>query len=423
MSFQFAHIESYSRSGGRGGKHTVADIITEARRDPAACLHVESPRPPVHVYGCGLDDLEQRHDALVETAREMLANGKQRALRKDTGSLFTCVLSHPATPDECRSDPETKAAVEAWAKDSVLWLRRDLEARGGVLETVILHTDESHVHLHAYGLHSSGHADRLHPGKTAKKEAVAAAQDAGHDRKAANAMGDKAYVEAMRTWQDSYSHDVGLPHGLTRLGPARRRLSRAEWKAEQAAARSVKQARRLAKAAMDAANAADGIRHRILEDAHEKALLAASRANRKIEAAARTEEAARQSAGKADAMVRNARREREKILSRAKLDLRRVRSLGAMLRTIWDSFRVSVIRRKVREEFGGLLDREAGKAADAMRRLQDETRRRMAAETRLADAIRSARDLGRQRDEIRRERDRLLRPIIDASPLNAPKFP
>lgn len=47
----------------------------------------------------------------------------------------------------------------------------------------------------------------------------------------------------------------------------------------------MKQARRLAEAATDAANAADDIRHQILEDAHEKALLAASEANLKIEAA------------------------------------------------------------------------------------------------------------------------------------------
>lgn len=101
---------------------------------------------------------------------------------------------------------------------------------------------------------------------------------------------------------------------------------------------------------------------------------------------------------------------------------RRRPTIGVILRTIWDSLRVSAIRRKVRQELAGLLDREAGKAADAMRRLQEETRRRMAAETRLADAIRSARDLGRQRDEIRRERDRLRQPVIDASPLIAPKI-
>lgn len=422
MTFQFVHMESWSRSGGRGGKFTVAEIVAEARRDPAACLHVETPRPPVHVSGCDLDELEQRHDAVVEEARETLANGKQRAIRKDTGSLFSCILSHPATPDECRNDPEIKAAVEAWTKASVKWLRRDLEARGGTLESVIMHTDESHIHLHAYGLHPSGHADRLHPGKVAKKKAVAAATDSGHDRKAANAIGDRAYIEAMRGWQDSYSHDVGLPHGLTRLGPARRRLSRAEWKAEQAAAGSVKQARRLAEAATDTAKAADGNRQRILKDAHEKALLAASEAKRKIEDAARTEEAARQSARRADKMIRNAHREREKILSRARLDLRRLRSFGSILRVIWDSFRVSAIRRKVREELNGLLDREAGKAADAWRHLQDETRRRMAAEKRLADAMRSVGDLGRHRDEIRRERDRLRQSVIDAGALNTPKF-
>lgn len=423
MGYQFAHIEIYSRSGGRGGGHTVRDIMAEARRSPEACLHVATPKPPILVKGCGLEELERRHDDLVEAARETLANGKQRAVRKDTCSLFTCVLSHPATPDECRADPATMAAVKAWARDSANWLRRDLEARGGVLETVVMHVDESHVHLHAYGLHPSGHADRLHPGKRAKKDAVAVALDTGHDKQTANAIGDKAYVIAMRTWQDAYSHDVGLPHGLTRLGPARRRLSRAEWKAEQAAARSVQRARTLAKAATDAAKAADGTRDRILKDAHEKALLAASEANRKIEAAERVEDAARRSAGKAEVMVRSARRERDQILSHARRDLGRLRSVGAMLRAFWDSLRVSAIRRRVRQEVQGLIDREAARATTALGRLQEEARRRLAAETRLADAIQSARNLGRERDEIRRERDSLLGVASDAIPGNRPKFP
>src|SRR5690606_15877396 len=129
-----------------------------------------------------------------------------------------------------------------------------------------MHIDESHVHLHAYGLHPSGHADRLHPGKAAKKKAVEAAMSDGQEKKAANAVGDKAYVEAMREWQDSYSLKVGLPHGLTRLGPARRRLSRAEWMAEKAAAKSVQQAKTMAAVARDAAQAA-GVNRKRLETA------------------------------------------------------------------------------------------------------------------------------------------------------------
>lgn len=401
----------------------MRDILAEARRSPGSSLHVSAPQPPVLVTGCNLEELERRHGDLVEAARETLANGKQRAVRKDTPSLFTCVLSHPATPDECRADPTTMTAVKAWAKDSAAWLRRDLEARGGILETVIMHVDESHVHLHAYGLHPSGHADRLHPGKVAKKNAVVAALDGGHDKKTANGMGDKAYVEAMRDWQDGYSRGVGLPHGLTRLGPARRRLSRAEWQAEQAAARSVSDARRLRKGAMDDAKAAEGLRDRILEEAQQKARLLAMESHRRIEGAKAVEAAAADFARQAKLLTRNAQRERDRILCDARRDLGRLRSFGMKLRTVWDSVRMSTIRRSVRQEVQALIDREAGKAAAALHRLRDESLRRRAAETRLADATHSARSLGRERDAIRHDRDRLLDQASVAIPRNRPKFP
>lgn len=398
----------------------MRDILAEARRSPESCLHVAAPRPPVLVTGCDLEELGRRHDVLLGAARETLANGRQRAVRTDTSSLFTCVLSHPATPDECRADPATMRAVKAWARDSATWLRRDLEARGGVLETVVMHVDESYVHLHAYGLHPSGHADRLHPGKVAKRDAVAAARDAGHDKKAANAIGDKAYVEAMRTWQDSYSRDVGLPHGLTRLGPARRRLSRAEWKAEQAAAKSVQQARNLAKGALGEATAAKAVGDRMLAEAQQKARLLAMESHQQVEAA---KAAAAHAAREAKVVTQAAHRARDRILSDASRELGRLRSIGARLRALWDALRTSPIRERVRQEVQVLIDREAGRAAAALRRLRDESSRRLEAERRLADAIRSSHSLGRERDEIRRERDRLLGEASAALPHNRPKFP
>lgn len=405
MGYQFAHIETYSRSGGRNGSYAVRDILAEARRSPESCLHVATPLPPVLVAGSGLEDLEQRHEAVVGAARETLANGKERAIRKDTCSLYTAVLSHPATPDECRVDPATMAAVKAWARDSAAWLRRDLESRGGTLETVIMHVDESHVHLHAYGLHPSGHADRMHPGKVAKRNAVTAAVDRGHDKKTANAVGDKAYVEAMRQWQDSYSREVGLLHGLTRLGPARRRLTRAEWQAEQAVAKSVGDARRLAKGAMDDAKTAKHVRDRILDEAQQKARLLALESHRRVKGAKATEDAAANVQRKAESLVRDAEQERDRILSHALRDLSRLRSVGASFRAFWDSLRISAIRRRVRQEVQGQIDREVARAAAAQRLVQDEARRRREAEARLADAIRSAHSLGRERDDLRRERD------------------
>lgn len=286
-----------------------------------------------------------------------------------------------------------------------------------------MHTDESHVHLHAYALHPSGHADRLHPGKLAKKDSIAAALDAGHDKKSANAFGDKAYVTAMRSWQDSYSQEVGLPHGLTRLGPARRRLSRGEWKAEQAAAKSVREARTLAKGAKDELNAANGLRDQILEKAQQEARLLALEGHWRIERAKQAEAAAALAEQKAKTLVHDAYRERDRIVSRARVELRRLHTIGGMIRAFWDSLRVSSIRRKVRQEVQDLIDQERARAAAAMQRLRDESSRRLAAETRLADVIQSAHALGRERDEIRRERDRLLDPASVILRPSGPKFP
>lgn len=401
MGFQFAHIETYSRSGGRNGRLNVTEIISEARRSPEASLHVQNPKNPVPVYGCSFAELMRRHDTMIGQAQETLANGKKRAVRKDTCSLFTCVLSHPATPEECRNDPDVKAGVEAWAQDSVKWLRRELEALGGTLETVIMHVDEAHVHLHGYGLHSSGHADRLHPGKAAKKQAVEAAIENGQEKKAANAIGDKAYVEAMRDWQDSYSEKVGLPHGLTRLGPARRRLSRAEWMTEQAVAKSVQQAKTMVAAAKDAAQVADNVRKQ-----HEMV-------------ARKTVTHAKQHAA---SIVQHAHHESEKVLASAEFQVRKVRSVGAWLRAFWDSLRISSIRKAIWNEVQPLIDRERKRLADVENRLQNEIRRRAAVETKLSNANQAIQALASERDKLCRQRDGLLHPDGESLEPNGPKI-
>ncbi|MDM8345580.1 hypothetical protein P8H26_09260 [Pseudochrobactrum sp. sp1633] len=401
MGFQFAHIETYSRSGGRSGKLTIAEIIAEARRSPEASLHVENPKNPVPVFGCDFDELLRRHDIMIEQAQEVLANGKKRAVRKDTGSLFTCVLSHPVTPDECRNDTDVKTAVEAWARDSVKWLRHDLEARGGTLETVIMHLDETHVHLHAYGLHSSGHADRLHPGKVFKKQAVEAAIADGQEKKTANAMGDKAYVEAMRTWQDSYSTDVGLPHGLTRLGPARRRLTRAEWMVEKAVAKSVQQAQTMAATAMKAARTAD-VNRKQHETTAQKTV-----ADAKLEA---------------KSIVQDALHCSDKLVARADAEMRKARSVANWVRNFWDGLRISSIRKSLWKEAQPIIEGERKRATDAENRLQNEIRRRTSVETRLSNSAQSMQAIISDRDQLRRQRDRLLHANDERFEANGPKI-
>lgn len=401
MGFQFAHVETYSRSGGRSGKLNVAEILAEARRLPEASLHVENPKNPVPVFGCDFDELLYRHDTLIEQAQETLANGKKRAVRKDTGSLFTCILSHPATPEECRNDPAVKAIVEAWAKDSVKWLRHDLEARGGTLETVIMHIDEAHVHLHAYGLHPSGHADRLHPGKVFKKRAVEATIADGQDKKIANVIGDKAYVQAMRAWQDSYSEKVGLPHGLTRLGPARRRLSRAEWMVEKAAAKSVQQAQTMAATARKAARAAV-VNRKQHEDAAQRTI-----ADAKLEA---------------KYIVLDAQHESDRLVASADAEVRKIRSFASWFRSFWDTLRISSIRKSLWKELLPIIEGERKRVADAENRLQNEIRRRTSVETRLSNSAQSMQAIISDRDQLRRQRDRLLHANDERFEANGPKI-
>lgn len=60
----------------------------------------------------------------------------------------------------------------------------------------------------------------------------------------------------MRAFQDDFSEQVAAGYGMARIGPARRRLTRAAWKAEQEQARiyerSIKHWRKEAEAATDA---------------------------------------------------------------------------------------------------------------------------------------------------------------------------
>lgn len=401
VGFQFAHIETFSRSGGRNNKLNIAEIISEARRSPEACQHVENPKNPITVYGCDFDELLSRHDTMIKQTQETLSNGKKRALRKDTCSLFTCVISHPATPEECRENPEIKSDVEAWAKDTVKWLRDDIEKRGGTLDAVIMHTDEAHVHLHAYGLHNSGHADHLHPGKLAKKAAAKAAVENGLDKKAANTIGDKAYVQAMREWQDSYSETVGLTHGLTRLGPARRRLSRADWMREKAAVKSVQQAKKLATEVI--VNTQKAIKdHEERKIAAEKAIVTA-------------EEHAKNT-------IHEAQGAALKLLDEAQQEVKRVRSLGIWLRMLWDGLRISRIRKALSIDAKRLVDIERNRSAELQRKLTIESLRCANMETKLNNSDEAMVLLLKERNKRQKKLNNIIHAKGDKKSTLNPKY-
>lgn len=213
MSFQFMHVESYSRNTpktGKTGGHSVRSIVAEANREQGNTPHVEAPEPPTYVYGKPLEELEGTCEAWAEGTTD----AKGRKARKDALCLLAGVFSAPEG-----TTPEQWESIKA---DALGWLRGRYGER---LQTVIEHTDEAHPHCHFYVVPYPGERfDAIHDGKRAANELP---KDALKGRR------NEAYKAAMRSFQDEYHEHVGAPNGMTRIGPGRRRMTREAWKLEQ----------------------------------------------------------------------------------------------------------------------------------------------------------------------------------------------
>lgn len=423
MSYQFVHMEVYSRKGrdGRG----VDFVLAEAARRPDASLHVQNPIAPELVFGVGVDDVRRLHDERAATAKATLASGKQRAIRQDQNTLVTIVASHPATMDSLGSNPSLADEVKAWEGRTVAWLHKQY---GAALVSVVRHVDESHPHVHAFILPEAPdlRAGSLHPGQEAKRRVVSGGTADSEDGKAVNRQADVAYRAAMRDWQDSYWQAVGLPCGLTRLGPGRRRLTRDEWHAERTQAQAVRQAQDCA--ALIEADAASYVSQ---AKADMSALVVAAKADaarirattvEQADVAKRLHDAAEMRLRRARAALSQASDEGKRILGAAHREADRLRAFGGRLRALWDGLRRSAIEDRLRASVARDLAQERTRADEAGRRAAEEARRRREAERRAEDAVASARAVGRERDTARRQLAALLpdlRPETQPTPRRA----
>jgi hypothetical protein len=404
--FQFAHIENFSRKGDKRGR-TVGFVLAEARRDAAASLHVSSPRPPELVWGVSLDEVEREHDARAASARKAVAGGKERAVGREQHTLLTIVVSHPYTVAEVEADPTKRAEVERWEELNVRWLRDQF---GVDLRTVVRHTDEKYWHLHGFGVPGDPEirAWMSHPGQVAKREVVAAGPAEGEDDKAMHRRSDRAYKGAMRDWQNAYFESVGVSCGLTRIGPGRRRLPRAEWHQECDQA----QALRLAQEKADALRAtvqrqaqAFATKTRtqgaeLLASARAEADKARGEAARLRAEAARRADAALAAEERAREATEKAQQEQE-AARRATMAARRLSGLGGALRGLWDGLRRSKVAARIRAELMPAVEQWEKVATDAAVRAAVADSRRQDLAATVKELRRSAADLGAQRDELR----------------------
>lgn len=228
MSYQFIHVEAYSReaskqkSKGKGGLN-VRQVIAEAGREPGNFPHVQGAELPSVIFG----SLDQAEAEAIEWA-EQATDPQGRKLRKDGHCLLAGVVSLPREEAESWSKFERRATS---------YLKEKYEDR---LKAVIAHHDEEHPHIHFYVVPRKGERfEAIHEGQKAAKQAKAEGKLKGEQ--------NTAYIGAMRGLQDDFSKKVGQPLGLARLGPGRRRLTRKAWQAEQAQAKALAEVERTAK--------------------------------------------------------------------------------------------------------------------------------------------------------------------------------
>lgn len=376
MAFQFVHLEPYSRRPDSKGRST-AFVFDEASRQPIASVHVHDPKPPTTIFGVVVEEVRAMHDAAAGLAMTPGARGKLRRIQSSQKTLHTVVASHPYTVEEVRGDMAKLTEVRQWEQLTIAWLKRQY---GPALKSVIRHTDEKQWHIHAYVLPSADpelKATVYHPGIVAKRAVMAEGRRPGEDGKALNKRSNAAYKAAMRDWQDAYHEAVAVPCGLTRLGPARRRLTREEWKAEQAQAAALK-------IATDRAAAVDAMGQDFIT-------------RTKAEAAA----------VKADAAD---------IMKFAE----RYQGIGGAVRSVFDGVQESRIRLEIRRAFAADLDAAKAVAAKALAETAREREARREIERKAADARhgyrQQAQSLAAARQEIRRLSDALAAALDEPTP-------
>lgn len=229
----FVHCQTFSRKPNRAGQ-CVTQVINEGLRSGQYHAHVEAPKPPVMIFGDPAGFQQLHDDHVAQRRARVVKNGQtsERAIRADRHTLFTIVASYPVPTDTVEASSKERARFKSWAYLTLKWVQRYY---GAQLKVAFAHTDETYPHLHFWILpdHPGADATLLHFGKRAKRATEARLKSEGVLPREAVAAGNRALKSTMRSWQDSYHRAVGAPLGMHRDGPQRRRLSRAQWAAEQ----------------------------------------------------------------------------------------------------------------------------------------------------------------------------------------------
>ena len=244
--YQFAHMQTYSRKGNSNNRSST-DVLLENSRTPGNHPHVENARPPNLIHGADPADVIPMIDHRIEQAKAKLRFTGKR-IQVNTHILNGAVYSHPMETAQLKiADEKSRKAYLVWRKLACEFAIKDAEKNGMEVVSIVEHLDEKYPHIHALAIpkltddNPRLDAKECHVGHRAGKQAydttLTQAKQQGVSladaKKSATNAQTSAFKDAMRDWQDNYFAEVGKPCGLARLGPARSRMPRAEWKKTQ----------------------------------------------------------------------------------------------------------------------------------------------------------------------------------------------
>jgi hypothetical protein len=232
--FQFAHVNLYSRSlstltTDKGGtRWTIADIAAEARRDADNSHHVINKKEPVIIAGCSLLELETIVNEKLEAVRIVSKKGVAKKVRNDAKVLAAAIYSWPESIDNLETyepnglNPEAlPVRITNWINDVIKFQENEF---GEKTLCAVLHLDEGFPHLHVYSLCLDNDGRMLHPGFRDKEQTIKEVFQINGDKSIATKSGNRAYIAAMKLWQDRFFEHVSQFHGMDRLGPKRQRI-------------------------------------------------------------------------------------------------------------------------------------------------------------------------------------------------------
>lgn len=244
--YQFAHMQTYSRKGNKANRSST-DVLMENSRVPGNHPHVENAELPNLIHGIDPADIVERIEERVDQAKARLRMSGKR-IQVNTHVLNGAVYSHPLKTEQLKiADDATRKEYLKWRQLACEFAVKDAERMGMEVLSIVEHTDETYPHIHVLSIPKLSKdnprldAKQCHVGHLAGKQAydttLAQCQKQGvsaaNAKKSATNAQTSAFKKAMSEWQDSYYNEVGVKCGMTRIGPARSRMPRAEWKKTQ----------------------------------------------------------------------------------------------------------------------------------------------------------------------------------------------